>query len=139
MLLSIKEETTYSLRRFESEDHALICSWWRAHHWPEISLTMLPRDGFFVEANGKPTVCGFIYFTGSDISLMEWIVSDPESNPFHRSEALDLLIEELTKFAKAGGARVAITFLTHKRLIEKVKSHDFKVTDTNVTHLLKEL
>jgi hypothetical protein len=133
-----KTKPDFEARAFADEDHGMICNWWVGHGWPVLPLSSLPTNGIIVEKNGVPLVCGFVYQTDSDLALIEWIVSDPKSSPVDRVRALDELIDSLSELAKAGGARLALTFVRNERLIERYQNRGFVVTEQHTT-LVKEL
>lgn len=127
------------VRAFRKQDHPLLISWWEGHKWPAIPMTALPTQGLIVYSNGQPVVAGFVYVTDSEVAIMEWLVSDPKSSPFTRSDALIILMEALCDLAKAGGAHFVFSFFKQPRLVARAESIGFKKTDTDMIHLLREI
>lgn len=122
-----------SIRLFNSSDYEMLSSWWKQHEWPSIPLSFLPKIGIIVD----DCVAGFIYSTDSKICWLEFIISDPKCEQKKRQDALNLLIQEASNTAKDLGYEVIFTLASHKGLIEKYKNNGFKVTDNNMTNLMR--
>ena len=123
------------IRKFQKEDHPMVCSWWKAHSWPLIPIEMLPTTGVIVD----DVAAGFLYKTDSKIAWIEFIVTDPVSDKAHRSEALDKLISSLSEEAKSDGYALIFTSVEHPKLLARNQEHGFAVTDTNMTNMIKRL
>lgn len=134
-------EKTHELktRIYKPEDYETLASWWDKHpQWKPVPEEWLPKVGFVVDSDGSPICAGFLYFTNSTIAWLEYIVSDPDSDKETRSEAVDVLINQLTTQAIKVGFKVHFTSVGNpafqKRLVEK---HQYEVGDTNVTQLFR--
>ena len=123
------------VRAFNKSDYSTVCEWWAAHKWPVIAYELLPSTGLIVEDR----CAGFIYKTDSGFCLFEWVVSNPNTNKEERSEALDTLINEGIKLSKEMGFKVIFTCVSHPKLIERYKKHEYQVTDSNVTTFVRVL
>lgn len=131
---------TPDLRAFSSVlDYPVICDWWERHSWTAIPLNHLPDTGLVVCAEGKPVCAAFLYFTGTAFCVLEFIVSDPDSDKNIRSECLDYLLESAKTLAKRQGAETIFTTADHKGLIARLQDHKFQVTDRDVTHLVARI
>ena len=121
------------IRPFEKKDHYTVCKWWKQHDWQGLSLNMLPPTGYIVD-----DVCaGWLYKTDGGWALLEWIISNPESDKDKRDEALDRLISKLIEEADNAGVKAIFTSSNHPKLVERYGKHNFKITDTNVTHMVR--
>ena len=121
------------IRHFTDSDYEMVCSWWSGHDWPSIPLTFLPTTGIIVD----DCAAGFIYSTDSKICWLEFIVVDPKSDKTYRREALNTLMNEAAKIAKEMGHSAIFTSASHEGLIERYKNNGFKVTDKNMTNLMR--
>jgi hypothetical protein len=122
-------------RRYTEADHATLAQWWAAQSWPTIPETMLPKTGFIVDG-----ICaGFLYRTDSSMTILEWIVANPNSDKIQRRQALDLVIAALLDEAKRGGSSAVFTSCNHKGLLARYEAHGFQVTDTGMTNLIRGL
>lgn len=120
-------------RFFEPTDYEMIASWWKAHEWQPIPLNFLPKIGIIVNEQAA----GFIYSTDSKICLLEWIVVDPCAEKLARREALDFLFFQSEVIAKELGFQAIFSSVSHQGLLDRYKKHNFKVTDKEMTNVLK--
>lgn len=126
------------IRQFEAaRDYPTVAAWWAGHGWEPVPEAVLPPTGYVVEFVNKPIVAGWLYRTDSAIAWLEWVISDPTSTPGPRNKATDRLISTASEAAKALGHTVIFSSLTHPRLIQRYENHGFKVTETQMTNLIK--
>lgn len=112
-------------------DYPTLAQWWNAHkEWTAIPVDILPEIGAVVEG-----VCaGFLYRTDSKIAWIEWIISNPESEPAVRARGLDLVIEALLGIAKDLGFVSVFSAVKHPKLLERYKQFNFIETDRDMIH-----
>lgn len=123
------------IRSYQSSDYYILCEWWNKQNWQAPDRNMLPKTGLIIE-----NICaGFLYKTDSDVALLEFIIANPESNKEERSEALDLLINNLVNIAKESGYKAIFTSLQHTKLLERYKKHGFIETDKSMTNMIKRI
>lgn len=123
------------IRPYKPEDYDLIKSWWNAHNWKEVPSSSLPSCGYIVNE-----VCvGFLYLTNSDMALLEWVVSDPNSDVELRNQSLDLLLAVLTEEAKLNGVKFIFTATRHPKLQERYKKHEFLEADREMVHFIRKV
>lgn len=118
--------------------HGVLARWWDAHSWPVIPHDALPSTGMIACAE-EPVCAAFLYKTDSSIAWMEWFISDPQAEKRHVSIGLDMIIEELSAFAKEQGFKTIFTSMHHRGLIRRLERHGFKTQDTDVTQLMRIL
>lgn len=68
--------------------------------------------------------------------MIEWVISDPESNPEERDTALDLLIRSLIGQAKKLGYQSIFISTAGKNWIERLKQHGFVNSQENMANLV---
>lgn len=117
------------IREFHYKD---VCLWWIAHGWPVIEEDFLPTTGAVVPG----VAAGFIYLTDSKIAMLEWIVSNPKAGIKEIHASIKAIIEWLLNFAREQGYEAMFTYSRSRGLINVLEAADFKVTDTQMTHLL---
>jgi hypothetical protein len=123
------------VRKFQYSDYPSLYSWWTAHKWQPVAIEALPKTGLVIEG-----VCaGFIYKTDSNMCLIEWIISNPETDKNVRNDALDLLINKLVDTAKEMGFTLAFTSVQHQGLLKRYENHKFIVTDQQMTNMIRVL
>jgi len=92
-----------------------------------------------VEKNGKPIVAGFIYFTNSEVCLLEWVVSDPGYREKDRKKALELLVTSAEDTCKGLGKSYMFSVCRSKHLIETHKKLGWFVDDKPSYELTKKI
>lgn len=123
------------VRRVTREDYEALKGWWSAQKWEAPPLECLPTVGFMIE-----DVCaGFLYQTDSAFSWLEFVIANPDTDKKVRSEALDLVINALTKASKELGYKAIYTTLNHPKLIERYQKHGFMKTDEGITALVRSI
>lgn len=122
-------------RYFTALDYPMISTWWAARQWPSLPIEMLPKNGFVVD-----NYCaGFLYSTDSQICWMEFLVSNPATDSKARNEAMNLLIATLLGRAKDLGFSIIFTSVIDEKLKNRYQTHDFIVTETGMTNLIRRL
>lgn len=119
--------------KFLDTDYAEVCSWWEKHEWPKFPLSLLPKTGFIV----RGVAAGFMYDTDSGVGILEWVVSNPDSDKIKRNEALDLVVKSLLEEGKRMGKTFMFTSSNNKNLIERFVRHGFNLAEQDVTHMAR--
>lgn len=117
----------------DNENYKILEKWWLGHNWPPVPRSMLPKIGFIV----NDTVAGFIYTTDSEICIIEWIISDPESHKIKRKESLDFLLKLLCDTAKDLGFKACFTYAKNGGLMQSLEKIGYEKTDEQMTHFIK--
>ena len=130
-----------TVRHFVAEkDYPVIAEWWKAWEWPVLPPSLVPlNDGLVIHDAEQDLAMGFLYYTDTAFTWMEWITGNPDANKFQRRDALDILIRELTIKAKENGSEAIFTSMKHPGLIERMQKHGFLVSDEGMTNLVKRI
>jgi hypothetical protein len=123
------------VRRFISSDYNDLVNWWKAQKWTPVPEDHLPEYGLVIDG----IAAGFIYRTDSKFALLEFVIANPNTTKEERSEALDLIIDDLLFIAKELGHSTVFTSLEHPKLLERYEKHGFIPTDKNVTNMIRRL
>lgn len=115
----------------------IVTEWWKAHDWPAVEVDTLPETGCIVFNGESPVCAGFLYKTDSAACWIEWVISDPKSDKEVRGKCLDAMMQLLVSIGEALGYRITVGYLTHPSLIERYQKHGFKITDKNVSILMR--
>lgn len=118
-----------------SQDYFSIAVWWNEQKWTSIPQDHLPEHGFIVEG----IAAGFLYKTDSKFALLEFVIANPSTSKEERSEALDLIIDNLLNLAKELEFKSVFSSITHPKLVNRYKEHGFTVTDENMTNLIRRV
>lgn len=122
---------------FIPANYPLLTHWWKGWGLPEIPLEYLSNTGLVISDEGLASCMGFIYSTNSALAWMEFLTADPLLSAEKRSLAVDLLIEKLCEMAKKMGFKSVLTTTVKPSLIQRCTGLGFRVSDENVTHLVR--
>lgn len=115
----------------------LLTDWWDAWKFPRPTLDMLPKDGIIISKDGVDLYAGFIYYTGTSVAWVEYIVANKEAPRELRSGGLDRLIDIISTIVKTKGVNKLITSTVSESFVNSLVKCGFGVGDTNLTQLLK--
>lgn len=102
---------------------------WFEKRWPKApSQDMLPKLGFIVE-DDKPLACGFLYLTGTSLSFLEFVCTNPEVKTTRGLLAVDHMIDEVKQMATSFGAKTILQFLEDKFARYYERKHDFVIAE----------
>jgi hypothetical protein len=110
-----------TFRPLQDQDYETICDWWKWWRWPIVPKENLPNNGtggFMVQNNNIPIVCGFVYITNSNLTWLEFIVSNPEYRQEDRRSAIKMLMSECEKFCVSIGKKAIFSIGRNKHLLE---------------------
>jgi hypothetical protein len=128
-------------RKIESGDYPLLVQWWKDWGWEAYpSPQMLPSSGYMVyeEESGIPLYVGFIYYTGTVMAWVEYIVSNKDAKPEQKRGALEYLLNVISTIAKENGIEVLFTSTANDAFVNSLKKCRFDATEKN-TQLIKNL
>lgn len=119
---------------FNEKHYMVVAQWWADHGWPVLPLEALPKTGSIVYQGVSPICAAWLYTTDSNLSLLEWTVSDRNSSLNVRNEALDLLFKTLIE--KSEGKTI-VGFSSKERLTDRYKRHGFVLGDEKMDFLIR--
>lgn len=102
--------------------------WWSQRDWPPIPKEMLPKNGYMINWDGRPICQGWLYLTDSNMSLIGWVVSDPEARE-GRDECLDMLFKSLMELSRNEGRSLITMYAAHPKLLKRLEKHGFSESD----------
>ena len=130
-------------RVLNENDWDTLCKWWEDWpKWVNPPKNFLPDNGtggLMVEKNKKPIMAGFLYFTNSDVVLLEWIVSDPEYREKDRKQALELLITAAEGVCKNLDKKYMFSVCRNRHLINTHKKLGWGVDESPSYELTKNI
>lgn len=131
----------FGIRKLNPSDYDdVLISWWKNWGFTPPVKDFLPENGeggLMVLLDNKPVCAGFIYFTNSKVSWIEWIISD-KNHREKRKESLKMLIENLTLVSKQNEMKYIFANNNNRFLIETYLNLDFKKGNIS-TELIKIL
>ncbi|WNH10037.1 hypothetical protein [Thalassobellus suaedae] len=140
--MDIRKINNLKIRLTTTEDYQELVSWWKWHRFTPPNIDMLPnslKDGIMISINEINCCAGFIYRTPSSFCWCEYIVSNPEiKDKSIRTEALCLLINNITELARKMGFKIIFTSVKNQNLINKYQSCGY-AKGTSTIEMIKEL
>lgn len=102
---------------------------WFEKRWPKApTILMLPKIGFIVE-DEIPLACGFLYLSGTSMSFLEFVSTNPETKSTRGLVAIDFMIEEIKKMLPQFGVTTMLQFLEDKFAKYYERKHDFVIAE----------
>lgn len=123
--------------RFVAKDHMeMVQSWCKARGVQQFQAGWLPTVGFIVPG----VCCAWLYVTDSDLHIMENIISNPESDPLDRGEAIDEITKRIAETSKEMGGKWLIGASNIESVIDRATNvHGFIKGKMPVYQLIKVL
>jgi ATP phosphoribosyltransferase len=91
-------------------------------------------------SKGDVDICaGFAYFTNSNLAWCEFIVSNKKYKEEDRSEALEMLINNIVEACKNAGYKTIFTSVSNENLINKYQNCGFIKAQEGATEMIKFL
>jgi len=129
------------LKNTDYED--VLCDWWRDWRWTPPARDFLPENGtggYMVYDNDFPVCAGFMYTTNSNVAWCDWIISNLNyKDRVKRKEALELLVNQITKVAERKGFKYSYALIKNKPLIETYKKLGYKEASSYTSEMIKVL
>ena len=113
--------------------------WWDGHNFPHVSVDILPKYTFVCYNDKIPIYSCCFYNTDSDLAWVAWQISNPKV-PYHmKSGGLEILFEEMEKYAKHLKYKMLFTTSHTPQVVDALLSQEFAKGDENVDHYIKVL
>ena len=122
-------------------DYDTLVKWWTQWEFGIVPKDMLPQDGVIVSVDDKPICAAGIYlYPKTALALMEWVVTDKDSNLRKRHKALKMCIDSIMDLAKKRGAKLVYTMTKEEALQKRYqKYHNMVLTESNVKTYIRDL
>jgi len=112
------------MRAFEKKDYAILCHWCWLRDKPSPPEWAVPDTGFIVDH----VAAGFLILTSNGCAILDFYVSNPNSNKDERDKALDLITEELIEAAREVGVRLLVCSSRSEAIKVRAMKHGFKLS-----------
>jgi hypothetical protein len=101
-----------------SKDYVFLEQWFKVREWPyPPQPKILPKTGWIVESDdGEMLAAGWVYLTNSPIRILEWTVTNPNSQPFKRLKALEFLVKSIEDLVSSDNS-IMMQFIPDKKLV----------------------
>jgi len=123
------------------KDYDTLVKWWTQWEFGIVPKDMLPQDGVIVSVDDEPICAAGIYlYPKTALALMEWVVTDKDSNLRKRHKALKMCIDSIMNLAKKRGAKLVYTMTKEEALQKRYqKYHNMVLTESNVKTFIRDL
>ena len=123
------------------KDYDTLVKWWTQWEFGIVPKDMLPQDGVIVSVDDKPICAAGIYlYPKTALALMEWVVTDKDSNLRKRHKAPKMCIDSIMNLAKKRGAKLVYTMTKEEALQKRYqKYHNMVLTESNVKTFIRDL
>ena len=104
----------FNVRKLTEQDYSMLVDWWKWWRWSPPSKNLLPDNGtggIIIEKNNIPVVAGFLYFTNSEMVLLEWIISNPKYKESDRKDAIEMLINVSEQVCRKENKKYSNSFI----------------------------
>ena len=132
----------FNVRKLTEQDYSMLVDWWKWWRWSPPSKNLLPDNGtggIIIEKNNIPVVAGFLYFTNSEMVLLEWIVSNPKYKESDRKDAIEMLINVSEQVCRKENKKYMFTIGRSKHLRETHEKLGWSVDSKSSYEIIKNL
>ena len=132
----------FNARKLTEQDYSMLVDWWKWWRWSPPSKNLLPDNGtggIIIEKNNIPVVAGFLYFTNSEMVLLEWIVSNPKYKESDRKDAIEMLINVSEQVCRKENKKYMFTIGRSKHLRETHEKLGWSVDTKSSYEIIKNL
>ncbi len=132
----------FNARKLTEQDYSMLVDWWKWWRWSPPSKNLLPNNGtggIIIEKNNIPVVAGFLYFTNSEMVLLEWIVSNPKYKESDRKDAIEMLISVSEQVCRKENKKYMFTIGRSKHLRETHEKLGWSVDTKSSYEIIKNL
>lgn len=124
----------------EKIHYKIAVQWWKEHKWPNPpDKWELPPTGVVVMFNAEPISMTWIHRGDGNACWMAWFISNRFAQRDIRNRSIDLLIDTCIEFVRGLGYKQLFTLSKHKRLLKRFAKKEFRLTENDMTIVLKEL
>jgi hypothetical protein len=126
-------------RATRPSDYSLASQWWLIHNGASVPQESLSSLGVVVESEGKPVVMAWLYTTEGGFAWIEGMISDPFTTASIRTEAVNLLLEELEILAKQKQVTTLLVASKKKGLMEKLIAKQYHHVEHDQNHFVRKI
>jgi hypothetical protein len=112
---------------YESSYYEFLCSWLAARNIDIWSNEYLPNVGYITVDDTLPIAMGFLRMIEGNAGMIDALISNPESNPTLRNQAIDLVVTQLITKAKELKLSGLISFSSDENTLIRSEKFGFKI------------
>jgi hypothetical protein len=125
-----------TLKLWQPDDYPILSSWWAGHSWTPVPQIILPKCGVIA---GDKAAAWLYMDCSTPVSILEWMVTDPEAKPREAYVALKTCVNFLQEEAKIYGKPFMLSTCRQESLARFLEKQGFTRTDSEMVHFCKIL
>lgn len=115
------------IRAIEPEDMPMLANWFASRPWPKPPVDgLLPPTGALAVSEGRPIACAFLYQTGTALSEMAWLCTNPEVDIALAAIGMQLVVEHMKQASAHSGGTLVQVISDSEKLTGKLRKLGFK-------------
>ena len=127
-------------RLYEFDDYEALKPWWIDHWGQAPSPHAIPACGLIAsDLIGDVAAAWLAQDNSCGISMIVWMVANPNNAPVTTSEGLEVVINGLIEIAKSQGRQVIMVACPQGGMSKLFQKCGFTLNDTNMHNLTKFL
>ena len=113
--------------RFDFDEHTeLILEWLKCRGMDESLADNLPHIGFICFYNSQAIGAIFLRYCEGNIGMVDSLITNPNSIPDARNEAINLLVQRIIDRAKHANMKSLIGFSIDENTLKRAETFGFK-------------
>lgn len=125
-------------RHITKEDYnCILVDWWKDNSFPPPPLRVLP-GGYIISKDGVDIYAGFVYYTGTPIAWLEFVVGNKKATLEQKKGGLEKLVDIVSTIAKDKGV-TSLFVSTVQSFANSLVKTGFNITDKDCVQLIKNL
>lgn len=135
----------YELFNVHNEDdyqkyYPLLKSWWegKGGAWQAIAPQFLSTRGIIIKDDRAKYICAaWLYTTDSSVGVINWIITDNDSDPKTKRKCIEFMMSRLEDYTKFIGLTMIYTVMGTNSLKKVLKKQGFIIGANNITEFFK--
>ena len=111
--------------------------WWEEYNWTPPPLECLP-NGYIIFNNETPIYAGFIFYTGTPLAWLEFVIGNKKASVEQKKGGLLKLVDVISTIAKDKGV-TSLFVSTNVVFANGLAKTGFNITDKGCIQLIKNL
>ena len=110
---------------FNYKHLSFLNAWLEYHKKPRVKFEELPHIGFTAIID-KPIAVGFLHRCEGNFCVLGGLCTNPEYSSEYRSEAIDMIVDNLIQIAKVLGFKEMLALTVEETILKRSEKFGFK-------------
>ncbi len=121
--------------------YALLKTWWdgKGGQWEAIRPEFLSSRGMIIKDKDKYVCAAWLYTTDSAFGVINWVISNNESDPKTKKKCLEFMLGKLEDYARFLGVGVIYMTMETRSLKNILSEQGFLKTSNNISEFFKQI